>query len=79
MYKKIAEHYEDELRDVLDYLKMAEETEDSTQRCIFRDIAKEEHEHATMLKHLLERDGESVLPDGTRGLEEEVERVTHEA
>lgn len=62
MYEKILARYRDELGDVVTYCDLAKEAESDTQKCILYDIAREEHQHATMLKHILEK-GEKYSPD----------------
>lgn len=75
MYEKIMNCYKDELNDVINYLSLAKEAETDTQRSILRDIAKEEHEHATMLRHILEKHGKYNVDDALKRLE--IEAKTH--
>lgn len=57
MIEQIKKHYSDELEDIISYSKMVGELTEPGERGIIRDIAKEEHDHSRMLKHILERSG----------------------
>lgn len=70
MKDKIMKHYRDELEDIVSYADMAR-VSNSAEACIFRDIAKEESEHATMLKHLLEKLGAYEQTEELMKLEQE--------
>lgn len=75
MYEKVMSQYSDELRDVVDYMDMAKNAENDAQRRIFKDIASEEYEHATMLKHILEKHGKYAMSEDLQRQETEA----HEA
>lgn len=73
MLDKIAAHYKDELSDVATYAAMAGEATDDTQRCILRDIAREESKHAKYLRHLLEKAGKYAPTEELKKLEDAAE------
>lgn len=75
MLDKIAAHYKDELSDVLGYAEMAKAATDDVQKCVLRDIAAEEHEHAAMLKHLLEREGKYNPGEDVKRMEAEADKA----
>lgn len=78
MYEKILERYKDELEDVILYAGMSKEAENDTQKCILKDIAKEECEHASMLKHILEKHGGYKSDDMLKELEGKSEKALSE-
>lgn len=75
MMDKILDRYKDELRDVAAYTTMATGADTDTLRSILRDIAREERQHAAMLRHVLEKHDAYKPTDEVRRLEEEANRA----
>ncbi len=74
-YKKALESYEDELNEVIKYSNMCNMSNNALHKQFYKDMAKDEYSHASILKHMLQRENKFETNDRILKLENEVEKV----
>lgn len=77
-YEKINDRFIDELKDVLTYVDLSKAATDPMEKQLLKDIAKEEHEHAEILKHILKKANKYECNEETHELEERGEKALAE-
>lgn len=77
-YEEINERFVDELKDVITYVGFSKASDDDTEKQLFKDIAKEEYEHAETLKHILKKAGKYEHSEENHELEERGEKALAE-